>query len=55
MVNTQRERARERETSLTNVPQDCCEELEVLGTSEVEKGPWAQEDDGDGLREESCH
>ena len=32
------------DTSLT-VSQDCCQELEVFGVSEIEEGPWAQEDD----------
>ena len=33
------------DTLLTNVSQDCCQELEVFGVSEIEEGPWAQEDD----------
>lgn len=39
-------------TSLTNVSEDCCKELEVFGVSEVEEGPWAQKDNSYGLREE---
>ena len=40
------------DTTLTNVSQDCSEELEVFGASDVEKGPGAQDDDSYGLREE---